>query len=855
MTQKYQDFMIHHKATKGQEITHTRIGDKTLNIYGGSYHISSVDLPTFYDLYYDYVFEENKKEYLTEKQTENILLVDFDFRYNETVKSRQHTEDSISEVVVKYLELIQSYYIIPPRQVLDVYVLEKPNVNIVDDKGKKLTKDGIHIIIGLKVERKVQESIRNEMIAILPTTDWKHLPLTNTWEDVLDAGITKGSTNISLIGSRKPGHEAYDLSYQYRCEYNDSAGEFEIEKVDCSEYEPFPKLSVQCKEYPSLEKRQHHITTTATTNVEQMVKISASTVLPTNDEALSYTSEGDTDIEIYHVPPSNKQFHKLEYFINNGFNNGNFDHLEMCKIGYALNSDFGKKGLSLYLKIAEKYSDCYDKNEYTKKYNEYLVPTKQNITLASIFYIFKKVNKPLYDKLSTNYKLVCSQKTKQKETLEGDDLILFEQYKAEFEKEFFKLNNPLCYVRELNNKLQFLSTTDLKEYLKSSHYNFKTEQKSFYNEWTNCSTIRLKEEIVFDPSLKQDEQYYNLFKGFKYDDSSIEDLNEKDSNVIQLINHLCLNEAEYFKDWISKIVQTPNKKTEWAVVLYSEVGGVGKNCITDFLVELFGIYAGLINNIEDITKTFNSDLCNKLFIYGDEINASAKKVADELKKVITRKEATLEKKGFDPIKVNDFSNYLFTTNNEHCFKIDVEDRRYLMIRCTNERKSDAFYKAFHEEIQDANKMKQLFKYFKTREIKYKLNKAPASEYKRELIVEQKPAYIQMLYNKTSLFANTTLSSTKLYELSKQYAKKTYLSSNYTVTKFGTDVKLIIGQFYKRTSGGRVYEFPNVEELSKALYDYDQDFYRYVKGFDKTEEVIFQKVDARDSQIDVDNVFF
>ena len=152
-------------------------------------------------------------------------------------------------------------------------------------------------------------------------------------------------------------------------------------------------------------------------------------------------------------------------------------------------------------------------------------------------------------------------------------------------------------------------------------------------------------------------------------------------------------------------------------------------------------------------------------------------------------------------------------------------------------------------------MKQLFKYFKTREIKYKLNKAPASEYKRELIVEQKPAYIQMLYNKTSLFANTTLSSTKLYELSKQYAKKTYLSSNYTVTKFGTDIKLIIGQFYKRTSRVKLYEFPKVEELSKALYDYDEDFYRYVKGFDKTEEVIFQKVDARDSQIDDNNVFF
>ncbi len=66
--------------------------------------------------------------------------------------------------------------------------------------------------------------------------------------------------------------------------------------------------------------------------------------------------------------------------------------------------------------------------------------------------------------------------------------------------------------------------------------------------------------------------------------------------------------------------------------------------MTDFLVKLIGEYAGLVTNIEHLTKKFNVDLCNKIFIYGDEINASAKKVADELKKVITGKEKSMEKK-------------------------------------------------------------------------------------------------------------------------------------------------------------------------------------------------------------------
>jgi hypothetical protein len=218
------------------------------------------------------------------------------------------------------------------------------------------------------------------------------------------------------------------------------------------------------------------------------------------------------------------------------------------------------------------------------------------------------------------------------------DDILFKKYKIDFEKTFFKMNNPICYVRELeDNKLQYFKPSELKEYLQSSKYLFNIKKRTFYDSWRSCPTIRLKEGIVFDPSNTHDDKYYNLFRGFPYDDPNVDDLDEASSKVLQLMNHLCGNDATYFLDWISRMIQTPSKKTEWAIVLYSKVGGVGKNCMTDFLVKLIGEYAGLVTNIEDITKKFNVELCNKIFIYGDEINASAKKVADELKKVITGK--------------------------------------------------------------------------------------------------------------------------------------------------------------------------------------------------------------------------
>lgn len=464
---------------------------------------------------------------------------------------------------------------------------------------------------------------------------------------------------------------------------------------------------------------------------------------------------------------------------------------------------------------------------------------------------FKIIEKELLEKLGINIKFKVKEMDEAftEEELgkeSSDDETLFLQYKEEFEKEFFKLKNPICYVKELSNgRLQFFKESDFKLYLKDTAYIFNDKKKTFYDLWTSCVNKRVYDELVFDPCKLNDDINYNLFRGFPYDDNSVDDLNENESKVLQLINHLCLKDSNYFLDWISRMIQDPSKKTEWAIVLYSKVGGVGKNCMTDCLVKLIGEYSGFVSNIEDITKKFNAELCNKIFIYGDEINASAKKVADELKKVITGKEKNMERKGFDAIKIKDHSNYLFTTNNEHCFKIDEEDRRYLMIRCTNERKSDEFYKEFYQELDNEYKMKQLFKYFKNRIINYTLNKAPMTEYKQELITEQKPAYIQMLYKKPSLFSSTKISSTKLFEMSQEYAKKNYLTCNYTTTRFGLDIKQVIGK-YKTVSNSVYFTFPSKKELQKHLYDHDQSYYRYMQGFNEEDIVDFDKDDENNN---------
>ena len=155
-------------------ITHTRIPDKELNIYAGSYIIPKEERDVFYSLYYNHIFEKKYKEYLTEKQLESggPMAVDFDFRYNHSVIERKHTRDHVRDMICVYLDELKEYFVFEESKPFSVYIFEKPNVNRLADGS--LTKDGIHMIIGIQVDHVIQTMIREKMITTLP--DYCDLP-------------------------------------------------------------------------------------------------------------------------------------------------------------------------------------------------------------------------------------------------------------------------------------------------------------------------------------------------------------------------------------------------------------------------------------------------------------------------------------------------------------------------------------------------------------------------------------------------------------------------------------------------------------------------------------------------------
>ena len=211
-----------------KDITHTRIPDPKKGISGGSYCIPENKMAEFNTLYYNHVFIEKKSEYLTEKQPDKRpLMIDFDFRYDTKITSRQHTKEHIMDIIELYLDELKELIKFEENE-FPIYILEKPNINTKSDPSA--TKDGIHMIIGILMDTTLQLLLRENILKKIESI-WDGLPLTNSWDSVLDRGISAAHTNWQLIGSKKPNNQAYKVTGYYNVNYDSSDGEFCMEEM------------------------------------------------------------------------------------------------------------------------------------------------------------------------------------------------------------------------------------------------------------------------------------------------------------------------------------------------------------------------------------------------------------------------------------------------------------------------------------------------------------------------------------------------------------------------------------------------------------------------------------------------
>ena len=212
----------------------------------------------------------------------------------------------------------------------------------------------------------------------------------------------------------------------------------------------------------------------------------------------------------------------------------------------------------------------------------------------------------------------------------------------------------------------------------------------------------LYNKLVFKPNdyeLKQNER--NTFTGFQAQEISCSPV----YNIEPLLQHIfkvLANSNEkyylYIMSWLAQIIKTPYKPTD-IFLLFQGDQGSGKTIIAEFLVKyVFGKNLSLsTSGINSLISRFNGAVKSKLFVCCNELtNIDSTKGAfnsafDKMKNLITDRLVQIEMKGFEHIQIENYCNFMGTTNHEFTAKLEKNDRRYACFNVSNEHIKDYTY--------------------------------------------------------------------------------------------------------------------------------------------------------------------
>ena len=311
----------------------------------------------------------------------------------------------------------------------------------------------------------------------------------------------------------------------------------------------------------------------------------------------------------------------------------------------------------------------------------------------------------------------------------------------DYDKSWEGTPNITGMVELLNKKLMYnLSTSEIitingDEWYSKKPLHVRTEFecyefKDIKNKPVNPVQIWLKNikrkninKIVFDPKTTNDTSVFNLWKGYhiKLEDCKNENINDCKPILDHIFNIWCDGNQKYFDytmNWISHIMQKPYKKMGVVVCLKSKEGA-GKNIIINKITEIIGRkHSFVANNIKKLTGDFNGLCEEKTFCNLDEAFwGKDKKLEGEIKNIITEETKYINKKNKEAYIIDDFCNFLITTNNI-CFIPATEGgRRFFCLDLNNKFSGiqDDIKKKYFDKISDASTL-SFAKYLYTRDI-------------------------------------------------------------------------------------------------------------------------------------------
>ena len=273
-------------------------------------------------------------------------------------------------------------------------------------------------------------------------------------------------------------------------------------------------------------------------------------------------------------------------------------------------------------------------------------------------------------------------------------------------KYFATVNNPDNILQftyssgtDVPTNVEIKSDAYMKKFFKKYTLNRGDKDKTIFDIWGADRRRHRYNDVVFDPTQKNDTKVFNFFNGLRaececrqrgltaYDPSKFD-------KIMDLILNLCGNDAharEWFLDVIAWSIQYKSKPGVSIVIESPQ--GCGKGMIFNDLLgkRIYGdsAYAPCPGGT-DLFSNFNAPYDNKLFIYVDEFQDLSKHHQGFLKYKITEDSTRITRKYMDSVIKKDYVFYAFTGNKIPDNMVDADDRRYLMLKASNDKDKEFF---------------------------------------------------------------------------------------------------------------------------------------------------------------------
>jgi hypothetical protein len=491
------------------------------------------------------------------------------------------------------------------------------------------------------------------------------------------------------------------------------------------------------------------------------------------------------------------------------------------------------------------------KNNVTTLCSDGIMVLKRDI-LGRIDYIMKDLEECI--ETVTGFKIKLEQKEMNKgythlelytnRHKEGDEDIQigdpesYEYKKREFEKKNFKVLYPIMFATEtkkemvMNNKTKFKDMYENYLYLhqKLTEQGTKEIETSFVDKWLTDKNMRTYDRIDFLPKQEVPDGVYNTFKGFEVEklEPEEEELDITESLIYKHLYNICNNDDKVF-DYVLKLlsrkVKNPGKLTNTAL-LFKSAPGAGKDTFFDYFGKdiLGSQYYFNDTKTKLLFGQFNARMENKILCVLNEVSYKQTiELLEQLKDSITTPINTIEHKGVTPYENKNHITYVMFTNNDNPIKIEVNDRRFVCIKCNDSIANDPkYFDALNKEIESKKYNRVFYDYLLSIDsdnYNFTTNR-PETDFNKDLKEMSIP--IVSRYLETLLFKNAEqklkeieISSMKLFNSYCEYLTENNHKVEITSTSFGLMLKKYETIIKDRNTKGNYYLI-NFSKLENEL---------------------------------------